>query len=318
MHILVTNDDGPPSQQSSPYILAFIRHLEQAGHTVSVIVPNVQRSWIAKAHIVGQDVRATHYWPPDVNPEVHSDSVSVQDDARYPWVLLDSTPASCAQVGLSHFFQDRGPIDLVISGPNYGRNTTAVFALSSGTLGAALEAASCGYRAIALSFAFFDRLNLPEVVAESCKRSVKVCEWLYANAKWGDAILYSVNVPVKPDVCEKRVLWTRMLQNEWKRGACFQELDQSSMVDDPGTEEAKLRRSEAAQGEPSGIETPPSSDKWGHRHFKWAPRFTDVYESVEKAGPGTDGWAVKEGETSITALRANFMHAEGFEGEVKL
>ena len=72
-------------------------------------------------------------------------------------LLVDSTPASCIQIGLFHYFQERGPIDLVISGPNYGRNTTAVFALSSGTLGGALEAAVCGKRAIAVSYAFFDR-----------------------------------------------------------------------------------------------------------------------------------------------------------------
>ena len=32
-----------------------------------------------------------------------------------------------------------------------------------------------------------------------------------------------------------------------------------------------------------------------HKHFKWAPQFKDVHESVEQAPPGNDGWAVKEG-----------------------
>lgn len=201
---------------------------------------------------------------------------------------------------------------------NYaGRNTTAVFALSSGTLGAALEAAVCGQHAIALSFAFFDRKNVPEVVEESCKHGVRVCEWLAKNASWDDARLYSVNVPLKKGVTAKKVVWTKMLQNQWMKGACFQELDQTSTVDDPAAAEMQLRRQESAQGGESGISTP-SASQWRHRHFKWAPRFTDVYESVEKAGPGSDGWAVKEGETSITAIKANFMHAEPHEGEVKL
>ncbi|KAM3422883.1 hypothetical protein BST61_g365 [Cercospora zeina] len=327
MHILVTNDDGPPSTTSSPYILPFVQALRSAGHTVSVIVPDVQRSWIGKAHIVGQDVRATHYWPPSQAPEEHrnpsacggDNGSSSHDDGTYPWVLINSTPAGCAQLGLSHFFNDRGPIDLVISGPNYGRNTTAVFALSSGTLGAALEASVCGYKAIALSFAFFDRLNDPVIVAESCKQGVRVAEYLYKNAPWDPAQLYSVNVPVKKGCSEAPVRWTRMLQNQWKRGACFQELNSDATVDDPASEEAKLRQQESNggdKGEVNGSTTP--QGKWKHRHFKWAPRFTDVYESVEKNGPGSDGWAVKEGETSITALKANFMHAEGFEGEVKL
>ena len=61
-----------------------------------------------------------------------------------------------------------------------------------------------------------------------------------------------------------------------------------------------------------------NSEKWANRHFKWAPRFTDVMESSRKAGPGWDGWTVMEGETSVTSLRANFESAGGFEGELKL
>ncbi|KAK5136978.1 hypothetical protein LTR08_001485 [Meristemomyces frigidus] len=319
MHILVTNDDGPPNAESSPYVLPFVRTLEDAGHTVSVILPDTQRSWIGKAHIVGQDVQATHYWPPKANPDVHSPTTSsAPDDGTHPWILVNSTPASCAQLGLSQmFFQDRPKIDLVISGPNYGRNTTAVFALSSGTLGAALEAAVCGYRAIAVSFAFFDRQNIPEVVAESCKQGMKVCEWLAKNGTWGEGRLFSVNVPLRQDVMEKKVVWTEILQNQWLKGACFQELPATNAVDDPAAEEANLRRQESNGGAESGTVTEEAS-KWKHRHFKWAPRFTDVYDAVLQAGPGSDGWAVKEGETSVTAIRANFMHAEPTNGEIKL
>lgn len=118
----MTNDDGPPSAESSPYVLPFVRTLESAGHTVSVILPDSQRSWIGKAHMVGQDVQATHYWPPQETPETHSAAASSSaaapdggDDGRTtPWVLVNSTPASCAQLGLSRFFfQERGEVDLV-------------------------------------------------------------------------------------------------------------------------------------------------------------------------------------------------------------
>nr|POE90253.1 putative tubulin--tyrosine ligase pby1 [Quercus suber] len=313
----VTNDDGPPSAQSSPYILPFVRALEQAGHVVSVIIPDTQRSWIGKAHIVGQDVQATHYWPPSDNPEIHTASSSQRDNSKYPWVLVNSTPASCSQIGLSHCFKDRGPVELVVSGPNYGRNTTAVFALSSGTLGAALEASVCGFRSIALSFAFFDRENKPDIVAESCQQSIRVIEWLAKHGKWEASQLYSVNVPVQKGVLQRKVVWTKMLQNQWKRGACFQELPDNATVDDPASEEAKLRRHESIEGGESGTVTP-INDPYKHRHFKWQPRFTDVYEGVLAAGPGSDGWAVKEGETSVTAIRANFAHVDGYDGELKL
>ena len=278
-------------------------------------------------------MQASTYWPPSSTPDIHTPgsgtapnfTASTNGPAKHPWILVNSTPATCAQLGLSHFFSDRGPIDLVISGPNYGRNTTAVFALSSGTLGAALEAAVCGYRSIALSFAFYDRTNLPEVVAESCRQAVRVCEYLAANANFEQGRLYSVNVPVKAGVSERKVVWTKMLQNQWKKGACFEEIESASMVDGPDAEEARIRRRESDAGtigeqngdSGDGTQTPRNSE-WKQRHFKWAPRFTDVYESVEKAGPGSDGWTVKQGETSVTALRANFMHVEGMEGEVKL
>lgn len=202
-----------------------------------------------------------------------------------------------------------------------GRNTTAVFALSSGTLGAALEAAICGHRSIALSFAFFDRNNDPAVVAESCTHAVRVCEWLAAQGPkaWDDGErLYSVNVPLQKGVSNKRVVWTRMLQNQWKKGACFQEIAPDEVAA-PEEEEAKVRQGEGKGSNASGEEkVTEAANEWKTRYFKWAPRFTDVYDSVNAAGPGSDGWAVKEGETSITALRANFMHVEGMEGEVKL
>ncbi|KAI7093235.1 hypothetical protein KC352_g39940, partial [Hortaea werneckii] len=73
---LSSEDGGWVNAESSPYVLPFVRTLESAGHTVSVILPDSQRSWIGKAHMVGQDVQATHYWPPQETPETHSSSVS--------------------------------------------------------------------------------------------------------------------------------------------------------------------------------------------------------------------------------------------------
>lgn len=56
-------------------------------------------------------------------------------------MLVNGTPAACSQIGLHHFFKERGEVDLVISGPNFGRNSSAVYAMSSGTLGGGFEAA---------------------------------------------------------------------------------------------------------------------------------------------------------------------------------
>lgn len=127
----VTNDDGPPSNQSSPYVHSLIHSLQSAGHVVSVVLPHVQRSWIGKAHLIGAAVKPTYFRPGTLHkddgtthefPRGHIDGEDDEDGDE--WVLIDSTPASCVQIGLYHFFQERGPIDMVVSGPNYGRNST--------------------------------------------------------------------------------------------------------------------------------------------------------------------------------------------------
>jgi hypothetical protein len=104
--------------------------------------------------------------------------------------------------------------------------------------------------------------------------------------------LYSVNVPLVEGVQAKKVMWTSMLQNYWGPGSCFQEVEDEE--GDAGEEEQKIREGEG-QAEKNGANGEVVRHK--HKHFKWAPRFTDVYKSVEEAGPGNDGWAVKEGLT---------------------
>lgn len=336
MHILITNDDGPPSNQSSPYVHSLVSSLQLAGHKVSVVLPNIQRSWIGKAHLVGKSIKPTYFRPGPLkavdgrlsNTGTISNRPLPGNSDDEEWVLVDSTPASCVQIGLYHYFKARGPIDLVVSGPNYGRNSTAVFSLSSGTIGGAIEAAVCGVKAIALSYAFFDRNHDPDIIAGASAHSVKVIEHLYAN--WGNNVhLYSVNVPLVDKVGERKTLYTEMLQNQWKSGSCFQEIEVPE-EEDHGLEEVETamrkaeerqgRREQGQEGTGSGYDTPTGNGhiRYTHKHFKWAPKFKDVYQSVDDAPPGNDGWAVKEGYTSVTPLRANFMHAGGFEGELKI
>ena len=250
--------------------------------------------------------------------------------------MVDSTPASCVQIGLYHYFSSRGPIDLVVSGPNYGRNSTAVFSLSSGTIGGAMEAAVCGVKSIALSYAFFDRNHDAGIITDASELSAKLIQYLYDN--WdSNTHLYTVNVPLVEKVSERKILWTNMLQNKWKSGSCFQVIeDVPPEIDDSASDiESQIRKQEEKlgkkelrsnseiqlQGGGSGTETPTGQPhmRYTHKHFKWAPSFKDVYESVEASEPGNDGWAVAQGYTSVTPLRANFMHAQGkFEGEIKL
>ncbi|KAI0459110.1 survival protein sure-like phosphatase/nucleotidase [Xylaria acuta] len=326
MHILVTNDDGPPGP-ASPYVHSLVRALQKAGHTVSVCLPDTQRSWIGKAHMIGRTVKPMYYRPPatydtldDSTPQGTTHRLPSQGrDAVEEWVLVDGTPASCAQIGLHHVFRERGPIDLVVSGPNFGRNSTALFALSSGTLGAAMEAAVCRRRAIALSWAHFkDRQNPkdPAIIEAATRHSVRVVEAL--AGQWptdGSVDLYTVNVALLPGLEGRRTIFTPMLQNYWgDGGTCFTEVEGS--VGDEDEEEERIRgyegvpKSQTTNGaKGDGGEEDKDNKGLVHRHFKWKPRFEDVYRSVEEAPPGNDGWAVNEGHTSVTPMKANFWQA---------
>ncbi|KAI2407395.1 putative tubulin--tyrosine ligase pby1 [Ophidiomyces ophidiicola] len=298
MHILIINDDGPPSNQSSPYVHSLVNTLQNAGHTVSVVLPHRQRSWIGKAHLVGVTVKPLYFRP----GTLHKDDGTIHhlpqgfdgepDCGVDEWMLVDSTPASCAQIGLFHYNQDRGPVDIVVSGPNYGRNTTAVFSLSSGTIGGAMEAAMCGVKAIALSYAFSSRHHDPVIIAEACRLSIRLIEHLYKN--WGEDVdLYSINVPLEPGVEHGKILYTPILDNRWKSGSCFEEIDAGSSGEGPDLQEQQLREGEVTQKDGDNSSAP----RYRHRHFKWAPKFTDVYRSVDESEPGNDGWAVKMGHT---------------------
>jgi hypothetical protein len=130
----VVNDDGPPSQQSSPYVHSvssllpssnalasdhcpqLVHNLQSAGHLVSVVLPNVQRSWIGKAHMVGATVTPSYFRPGTLHEDdgtVHEQPLPSHSEEE-EWILVDGTPASCVQIGLFHVFQDRGKVDLVM------------------------------------------------------------------------------------------------------------------------------------------------------------------------------------------------------------
>jgi 5'/3'-nucleotidase SurE len=265
MHILVVNDDGPPSN-ISPYVQSLVDELQSAGHVVSVVLPYTQQSWIGKAHMIDRVVRCV----PSDNPDQEG------------WFFVDGTPATCAQVGLNHLFQNRGPVDLVVCGPNFGQNITVLFALSSGTLGAAMEAALCGKYAIALSYSK-PLVCKPQAVTATARHSVRIIEALVKQ--WpqdGSVDIYSVNMPVEADVAGRKVVWCGILENHWHGQSSFEELtttpneaiDKSAVKKEPVT-----------------------------RYFRWAPNLGHIDRILNAAPVGTDGWATRNGYTrQVTGL----------------
>lgn len=132
MRILVTNDDGP----ESPFVAPLVRAAGALG-SVTVVLPDTERSWTAKAMTRYGDL-----------PLARRD---LQDGGgnAVPGFTLGGTPADCVNAGC--YLLGAGLPDLVLSGVNAGENTGIAYAWSSGTIGACLEANVALVPAIAFS-----------------------------------------------------------------------------------------------------------------------------------------------------------------------
>ncbi len=124
--VCLTNDDGPQSRG----LLALAADLCRVCD-LTVIVPDGQRSATGKGLTLNRPLR--------------TNEITIQRD--YRMITHDGTPAD--SVVLARWFMER--IDLFVSGINAGANLGYQSILTSGTVGAALEAALNGYAAIAAS-----------------------------------------------------------------------------------------------------------------------------------------------------------------------
>ena len=125
--ILVTNDDGV----EVPSLPALARAIATLG-PVRVVAPDGERSWVGKA--------ITRFGPV---------RVQVVERGGVEMHAVSGYPADCVQLALHGLFDE--PPRLVVSGVNAGYNHGSAYIQSSGTVGAALEAAIGGVDALALS-----------------------------------------------------------------------------------------------------------------------------------------------------------------------
>ncbi|KAH1492265.1 hypothetical protein LV164_000805 [Aspergillus fumigatus] len=325
MHILVVNDDGPPSRRLSPYIRPFVDALQAAGHQVSVAIPARSRSWIGKAHIIEAALEAT-YVPPDAFQEDgtwdEAYETPDEDESKLEWVVItNGTPASCTQLGLFNLFADRGPIDLVISGPNHGRNASTIYNLSSGTVGGALEAAICGKRGIAISFGSKDEQPI-EVIRAAARLAVRVVNHLYQN--WDERVeLYNLNVPMRADVETRPVLYTRTLPYYWPKGCLYAEVTQANGHSAPGLTNGNSNHSDETDAKLCNGTTTKAVNGFGGSHLKkrnfaWSAELSEMKKALQASEEGTDAHTVLNGSTSVTPLTANFSHVSGLDGPLGL
>ncbi|MBF9036564.1 5'/3'-nucleotidase SurE [Rhodobacterales bacterium HKCCE2091] len=181
MRILITNDDGinAPGLKVMEAIAAEIAGPEGEVWTVA---PAFEKSGVA--HCISY---------------VHPTLISELAPRRF---AVEGFPADCVLAGLYDVLADTPP-DLILSGVNRGNNA-GQNVLYSGTLGAAMEGALQGRRAIALS-QYFGPANagLDNPFEAAAAHGADVVRKLIAADQWdsgGYHTFYNVNFPPIPAV----------------------------------------------------------------------------------------------------------------------
>jgi len=188
LKILLTNDDS----LDSPLFLFAVDYFQVMGD-VKAVVPAEEQSWKGKA-MTRFGMRLVERLE-GFGCETYS---------------FSGTPADCANFGIYHVFDGSKP-DLVISGINMGSNAGLSFTLSSGTVGAALEANIAGLPGVALSQVLprqvfrqwvEDRAMQPDVrepLLEKCRATLhRVFAFLNDRTDFlSDPVTWNVNMPAE-------------------------------------------------------------------------------------------------------------------------
>jgi len=193
----------------------------------------------------------------------------------------------------------------------------AAFALSSGTLGAALSSSLSRTRSIALSYGTIGRYSPQNLFNPAHALSTKIIQYLWDN--WGkdagglrsdEVDLYSVNIPMIPALLDESglpIIWTRLWRNTYHR------LFKPYSPEQP----AELEHFDPQAG-PNSSTTPPAqavtqaqgdiaSKTTGELLFKFSPDMSGLIGLQPSSLPeGSDSWAIEKGWVSVSPLRASF------------
>jgi 5'-nucleotidase len=169
MKLLIGNDDGI----FAPGIRALANALATAGHQVTVVCPDRERSAVGHGLTIHKPLRAEQV-------------DGLFDPAVVSWAC-SGTPADCIKLAIEALMD--GVPDLVLSGINQGANL-GTDVLYSGTVSAAMEGVIAGVPSIAISLTSFTHQDFQP--AAQC--AVQLVQQLTAFPM-PDALLLNVNVP---------------------------------------------------------------------------------------------------------------------------
>ena len=245
--ILVTNDDGIKSIGLS----ILVKQLKKLGEVV-VVTPSGQRSGVGKGISIGQ---------------VNVAEADFEDGTKA--YATSGTPADSFMIGV-HKILKKMP-DLLVSGINIGPNLGIDDLLTSGTVGAAFEAAIHNVPAIAVSYC------MSEISDAACRKNnvsvsdlelaanfgFKAAEHVLKKGMPPDVDIISINVPENAD--GKNVKLTSL---------CY---DGYGDIHDEATDGYMIK-------------------SWALRHYP-------------DGDPGTDLHAIKNGNCiSVTPIKVEFTH----------
>ncbi|KAL1719503.1 survival protein sure-like phosphatase/nucleotidase [Schizophyllum commune] len=320
---IASNDDGPPSSHESPYVFGLYKHLtNDLGFNVRVVLPSSQKSWIGKAFHIKEIVTGQYYYPTEPYGYGETSEVSrpLKEGEVAEWILLNGTPATCANVGLYNLY--RGEIDYVISGPNLGRNSSAAFAMSSGTIGAALSGALTGARALALSYGTVVHPTPEEWLEPAHQLAMRIIKelldgWdtrLPNKATHGNS-LYNINIPLISELLAGDglpVYWTTLWRNSYS--ALFKAIPPPGPTADaqPTARDVPAAGPDAPEADPKGEAKGSVAPNASPLAFKWSPVMEGIVRPDLATVPeGSDAWAIHKGYASVTPLHAAFAEPVG-------
>lgn len=183
MKLLVGNDDGI----FAPGIRALANTLAAAGHDVTVVCPDRERSATGHGLTIHQPIRA--------------EAVdSVFDPAVKSWAC-SGTPSDCIKLALGALLDS--PPDYVLSGINQGSNL-GTDVLYSGTVSAAMEGVIEGINSIAISLTSFSCQNF-QPAADFAQTLVTQL----SHVPFAQPTLLNVNVPAVDEAAIAGVVLAR-------------------------------------------------------------------------------------------------------------
>ena len=222
-HILLTNDDGI----RSPGLWAAADALSELGF-VTVAAPRDQASGSGRS------------MPPSSDGQIHEKQMEVGGQS---WTVysVGGTPAQTVQHAILEIMP--GLPDLMVAGINYGENVTTSITIS-GTVGAAMEAASFGIPALAASLETDREHHLSYSEAVDFSTAAHFTQRLAAALLEGDlpedVDLLKVDVPSDAtEATEWRMTRLERTRYYLPRGPERDQLDEPGTVDYDVVEDAK-------------------------------------------------------------------------------